>query len=230
MTYSAEHSFDSDYWDQIWQGDRAESMGTGQANPHLVSEINDLTPGTALEAGCGAGAEAIWLATRGWQVTGADIAAAALARAAERAAASGVADRLQWVEADLSVWDPGVQYDLVTTHYAHPAIPQLDFYSRLASWVATGGTLLIVGHLHRDTADGNHHGHGAAYDQLPDGDDRPPASASATTATITQRLDPAEWDVVTAAESHRTVPRGGAHETTLHDVVVRATRRPSATR
>lgn len=211
------HSFDQEYWDQIWQGDRAASMGAGQPNPHLMQEVADLPPGTALEAGCGAGAEAIWLAARGWQVTAVDIASDALDRAAERADASAVADRVEWVRADLSTWRPATSYDLVTTHYAHPAIPQLEFYDRIAEWVAPGGTLLIVGHLHHEAA-GHGHGHGH-------GGEGPPASASATAATITARLDPAAWEVMTARESHRTLPGRGGREVTLHDVVVRATRR-----
>ena len=193
------HTFDNEYWDQIWHGDRAQAMATSQPNPHLVREVGDLTPGTALDAGCGAGAEAIWLATRGWQVTAADIASEALARAAERADAGGVAERVQWVQADLSTWEPDAQYDLVTTHYAHPAMPQLEFYDRIATWVAPGGTLLIVGHLHHARITAHGHGH----------DDGPPAEASATAATITARLDPAEWTVVTAEESHRTMPGRG---------------------
>jgi SAM-dependent methyltransferase len=207
-----EHAFDNDYWDQVWHGDRAHSMGASPPNPHLVREVGDLAPGTALDAGCGAGAEAIWLATRGWRVTGADIAGAALDRAAERAAEAGVADHVQWVRADLSTWDPGTSFELVTTHYAHPAMPQLEFYDRLASWVAPGGTLLIVGHLHQEGS-GRGHGHDL---------DGPPASASATAATITARLDPARWTVATAQESRRAVPGPGGDERTLHDVVVRA--------
>nr|WP_296769416.1 methyltransferase domain-containing protein [Rhodococcus sp. (in: high G+C Gram-positive bacteria)] len=223
---AVEHTFDNQYWDQIWTGDRAAAMGSGQPNPHLVREVGDLKPGTALEAGCGAGAEAIWLAGRGWQVTGADIAEAALERAAERAEDAGVADKVQWVRADLSTWTPDTQYDLVTTHYAHPAMPQLEFYDRLTSWVAPAGTLLIVGHLHHDDPDGHGsgqghgHGHGQAHES-----DGPPASASATAAGITSRLDPSRWDVATAEESHRTVSGPGGKTTTLHDVVVRAVRR-----
>ncbi len=213
------HTFDDEYWSQIWQGDRAEAMATTEANPHLATEVRDLTPGTALEAGCGAGAEAIWLARHGWQVTAADIAQAALDRAAERAAAEGVAGRVQWVKADLSTWEPDTHYDLVTTHYAHPAIPQLEFYDRLASWVAPGGTLLIVGHLHQDAAGGAGHGHGHEH-----GDNQPPASASATAATITARLAPASWEIVTAQESHRTHSGRHGQTVTLHDVVVRAIR------
>ena len=224
-TPAMEHTFDHEYWDRIWQGDRVTAMGTSQVNPHLIREIADLAPGTALDAGCGAGAEAIWLATHGWKVTGADIAAAALDRAAGRAADAGVADQVQWVQADLSIWEPDAQYDLVTTQYAHPAMPQLDFYDRTASWVAPGGTLLIVGHLDHAAGGGDHqHGgdHGPRRGRHFDG---PPASSSTTAANITARLDPADWEVVTAEESSRTMSGPEGRETTVHDVVVRATRR-----
>ncbi len=218
MTHSFDPSFDKDYWDQQWQGDRAApiAMAVSPPNPHLVREVDALQPGTALDAGCGAGAEAIWLASCGWQVTAADIAGEALARAAERAAASGVTDRVQWVQADLTAWEPGTTYDLVTTHYAHPAMPQLEFYDRIASWVAPGGTLLVVGHLHHE------HGHGHGHRP---GSGEPPSSASVTAADITARLDPTVWDVVTAEESRRTLPGRDRSPVTLHDVVVRATSR-----
>lgn len=217
------HTFDDEYWDRIWTGERAVSMATSEPNPHLVAEIGDVPPGTAIDAGCGAGAESTWLASRGWQVIGVDLAAGALAHAAQRAAASGVAGQVTFVRADLSTWEPEARVDLVATHYAHPAMPQLEFYDRIASWVAPGGTLLIVGHLHHDAAgdpgrrDAPVHGHEVGH-----GDHEPPAEASATAATITARLDPALWTVVTALETPREVP---GHGTTLHDVVVRATRR-----
>lgn len=212
-----EHSFDKDYWDDIWQGDRAAAMSTSTANPHLAKEVSDLTPGSALEAGCGAGAEAIWLAEHGWQVTGADVADAALAFAADRAADRGVSDRVDWIQADLSTWEPPTRYDLVTTHYAHPAMPQLDFYERIATWVAPGGTLLIVGHLHHhDDATKQHH------DRLEPTD--PPVEATATATGITRRLNADVWEVVTAEESHRTMTGPGGQLAQIHDVVVRARR------
>ncbi|GAB2975737.1 class I SAM-dependent methyltransferase [Saccharothrix stipae] len=202
------HGFDKEFWEQHWQqgsGGGPASMAGNPPNPYLARETGELAPGTALDAGCGAGAEAIWLASHGWRVTAVDISAEALARAAERAAASGASERLRWVEADLGVWHPGTEFDLVTTHYAHPATSQLEFYDRIAGWVAPGGTLLIVGHLH--TPGGGHH---------------PPAEASATAEAITARLDGTAWEVVTAHEGHRTLP---GRAVPLHDVVVRATRR-----
>ena len=202
------HAFDKDYWDQHWH----QAHGGSAPHPYLARETSGLVPGTALDAGCGAGAEAIWLASHGWQVTGADIASEALGRAAERATSYEVSERVQWVAADLTVWDPGLRFDLVTTHYAHPAMPQLAFSDRISGWVAPGGTLLIVGHLHTSGATG----HGQ----------HPPAEASVTVADITAGLNTTEWTVTTAAEHIRTVTGPGGHPSTLHDVVVRATRRP----
>ncbi|GAA1304861.1 hypothetical protein Psi02_74130 [Planotetraspora silvatica] len=208
------HEFDKEFWERHWQQGPAGgpgSMGGNPPNPYLVRETSGLTPGTALDAGCGGGAEAIRLASHGWHVTAADISSEALARAAERAATSGALERLRWVEADLSVWSPEAQFDLVMTHYAHPAMPQLEFYDRIAEWVAPGGTLFIVGHLYSPGSTG--HGH------------NPPAEASATSAAITARMDGREWEIVTAEEHLRTLTGHGSRAVPLHDVVVRATRR-----
>jgi hypothetical protein len=90
-------------------------------------------------------------------------------------------------------------------------MPQSDFYQRLAQWVAPGGTLLVVGHLHTHTGTGQGH--------------HPPAEASVTAAAITARLDATDWDVVTAEEHTRHSRDHVGHGTPLHDVVVRATRR-----
>jgi SAM-dependent methyltransferase len=206
-------AFDKQYWESHWQQAHAHAPGSEiVANPYLAREISTLTPGAALDAGCGEGAEAVWLAAEGWQVIAVDISTEALARADERATSACVApERVQWVEADLSVWDPGTHFDLVTTHYAHPAMPQLAFYARIAYWVAPRGTLLIVGHRHGHEQHGHEH--------------NPPDEVSVTAASVVALLDTAQWDIVTADEPTRTATTRAGQTVELNDVVVRATRR-----
>lgn len=231
-TGGAHHDFNQEYWAQVWEKDRSKeagTMSTSPPNPYLAPEVEGLVPGTALDAGCGAGAEALWLASQGWQVTAADISHEALALAAERPASNEAHQRVNWIAADLSVWEPDQQFDLVTTHYAHLAMPQLKFYDRIAAWVAPGGTLLIVGHLHSAGASDHGHGHGHhghSYKDHPDQKrvHQPPDSASVITSDITARLDPAEWTIVTADERQRSFPGPGEFQITLNDVIVRATR------
>src|SRR5699024_12022342 len=83
-------------------------------NPYLADETKQLTAGTALDAGCGIGTEALWLAQNGWHVTGADISAAALATAASRAEEAEQSHRVEWVETDVARWEPNRTWDLVT--------------------------------------------------------------------------------------------------------------------
>lgn len=66
--------------DQVW---------SGNPNPQLLREVTAVTPGTALDVGCVEGADAIWLAERGWQITTVDISTVAIARGAARAVELG---------------------------------------------------------------------------------------------------------------------------------------------
>lgn len=211
------HDFDRDYWHTHWTERLAHDEGRPvPPSPYLERELAGLEPGTALDAGCGEGAEAIWLAAQGWQVTGVDISRAALDRASEYEARSAAQGRVEWVEADLSSWEPARRFDLVTSHYAHAAIPQLDLYDRLAGWVAPGGTLLLVGHLHAHSDED--HGHESHEGQ-------PPPEAEVTAAAVTARLDAESWEIVTVDELVRSVGERAGLRVELHDVVVRATRR-----
>ena len=100
--------------------------------------------------GAGEGADAIWLAEQGWDVTAVDIASLPLERGraeAERRSAS-VAGRITWLPADITEWtpDPG-SYDLVTLQFVHLTRDERAVGFRgCADAVAPGGTLLIVGH------------------------------------------------------------------------------------
>lgn len=200
--------FDKGYWEDHWSPATSIRERQLPVNPYLTTETAHLHAGAALDAGCGTGTEALWLAEHGWDVTAADISATALATAQARAAVAGAGKLIDWVEADLSRWEPERTWDLVVTSYAHAQIGQLPFYRRIAPWVAPGGTLLIVGHLH-DHQHGHHHAH--------------PQSASVTLEAITNVFRAPEWQIDTAYEHSRTVHPGGS-PVRLRDVIVRAQR------
>src|SRR5262249_51124272 len=87
-----------------WESRDAEKpqMWSGRVNAHLPTIAGELTPGRALDLGCGEGADAIWLATNGWQVVAVDIATNALDRARGAAEAAGVVERIDFQHHDLS--------------------------------------------------------------------------------------------------------------------------------
>ncbi|QIG43051.1 class I SAM-dependent methyltransferase [Nocardioides anomalus] len=138
--------FESSSWEERYAG--PESVWSGDANPQLVAEAGRLTPGTALDVGCGEGGDVVWLARQGWRATGADFSANGLARAARHAEEAGVGERCDWWQVDARSFDPaGRTWDLVTTHFLHPPDHGIvEVTRRLAGAVATGGHLLVVGH------------------------------------------------------------------------------------
>ncbi|MEU4330174.1 class I SAM-dependent methyltransferase [Nonomuraea dietziae] len=205
--------FDRTYWEERYRGHAA--VGGRRPNPQLVAEAGDLPPGTALDAGCGEGADAVWLASRGWRVTAVDIAATALVRAREHAESLGadLASRIDWVEADLTSWTPAEErFDLVSTHYVHLAASREALFGRLAASVAPGGTLLIVGHHPSDPHTTHSHG--------------PSPAVHFTAEEVAAGLDPGLWDIAVAEARSRSATAPDGHEMTMHDAVVRARRRP----
>lgn len=129
------------FWDDRYaQSDRVWS---GEPNVVLVREVADLTPGSALDLGCGEGADAIWLAARGWKVTAVDISPVALAKAAQHAGPG-----IDFQRHDLSESFPEGLFDLVSAQflYSQGDFPRMAVLRRAARAVAPGGTLLIEGH------------------------------------------------------------------------------------
>jgi len=130
-------------WEERYAG---AQVWSGEPNRALLAYAADLPPGRALDLGCGEGADAIWLAERGWRVTGVDVSATALGRAAAHARDRGV--EVAWVEADLAHWEAPGRFDLVTAFFLHSPVdfPRAEILTRAAAALAPGGVLLIVGH------------------------------------------------------------------------------------
>ncbi|MCU7820543.1 class I SAM-dependent methyltransferase [Kitasatospora sp. DSM 101779] len=208
--------FDREAWEERYR--TRSALWSGRPNPQLVAEAAVLAPGRALDAGCGEGADALWLAGRGWRVTAADLAATALDRAAARAAAADpqLADRITWLRADLGERPPaGAGFELVSAQYLHlPVEARPALFAGLAAAVAPGGTLLIVGHHPRDLAGGG------GPRLLPEMLFTPEEAAAG--------LDPADWQVRTARTRPRRAEDRTGRPVTVHDAVLVAVRRGSA--
>jgi len=143
-----DEAFDRDAWERRWEQalrDHGDMVASRPPNEHLLAETSGLRPGLALDAGCGHGAEALWLAASGWQVTAVDFSPTALeyGRSTALAVGADVAERIAWVEGDLGSWTPqSRRFDLVSCLYVHVAGSVGELVTRLASGVAPGGTLL----------------------------------------------------------------------------------------
>lgn len=142
MTELAAHEF----WEQFY-GDR-QRVWSGRVNSRLAEVVCSLPPGRALDLGCGEGADAVWLAERGWQVVAVDISATALGRARAVAEERNIASRIAFERHDLSESFPDGRYDLVSAQFLHsPARLDRDaVLCRAAGAVSAGGMLLIVDH------------------------------------------------------------------------------------
>ncbi|UGT58197.1 class I SAM-dependent methyltransferase [Nocardia asteroides] len=134
------------FWEDFYR--ERDQVWTGNPNKTLVREVSELTPGTALDLGCGEGGDAIWLAARGWQVTAVDISTTAMARGAEHAAAAGV--QITWARHDLHTDFPEGTFDLVSAQFLHSPVEQPDeravILRKAAAAVAPGGVLVVGGH------------------------------------------------------------------------------------
>ena len=76
------NDLDQGGWESRWERalqQHGDMLGKRPPNAYLTELADGLRPGRALDAGCGHGAEAIWLAASGWQVTAVDFSAKALA-------------------------------------------------------------------------------------------------------------------------------------------------------
>ncbi len=195
-------------WDSRY-ADR-DQLWSGQPNGALVAEVDAVTPGRVLDVGCGEGADAIWLARKGWHVTGLEVSGIALQRAARHARDAGV--DVRWVHAGLAEAGlaPG-SFDLVSAQY--PALqrtPDGAAERAMLAAVAPGGTLLLVHH--------------AGFESQPAHDARFDPADYVWPAMVAALLD-ADWEVQVDEQRPRVVPDGGAGAHHVDDVVLRARRR-----
>lgn len=191
--------------DRIW---------SGRANIRLVEVVSPLKPGCALDIGTGEGADAIWLAERGWRVVAVDISDTALKRAAEDAAARGLSDRIDFQQRDLSLEFPDGDFDLVNAQFFHSTFPldRTAIFHAAARAVRRGGLLLIVDHSGpppwASKLDGHHH-----------------TFAAPEEVVASLNLPVAEWEPAQIETPTREVTTPDGESRTWADNVIRLRRR-----
>ncbi len=146
-------------WDETY-AEHDTQLWSGKPNGSVVVEVSKLTPGRAPDVGCGEGADALWLAKQGWEVTGVDISSVAIDRAV--AQAERVEAAVSFRAADMLADPPPARsFELVTISYpAFKRDPGLNACPRIVDAVAPGGHLLVVGHVLDDASRARAHEHG----------------------------------------------------------------------
>lgn len=211
-------------WNERYRGHTR--VWSGNPNVELARQVADLAPGRALDLGCGEGADAVWLAGRGWKVAAVDVSDVALGRAAEHAAAAGMADAIEFQHRNLVEDFPPGEFDLVSAQflYPHDIAARERLLRRAAAAVAAGGVLLIEGHSGPpswEQGDEERAGHGG-HQHAGHGDARFTGPDEVLAAL---RLEQTEWDVLVCEEHERVQNDPDGRPTRRVDSTVKVRRR-----
>src|SRR5262245_26452146 len=156
----------------------------------LIEGPSALSPGRALDLGCGTGTDTIYLATHGWDVTAVDMVPKALATARRNATAAGVAP--WFIEGDVTkLRDIGVgdAYRLLLDFGCFHTLPddrRRAYVASVAGAAAPGGTLLLYGFRRPPKAAAMH--------------------AGVTTDEVKHRFSGAGWELVNAERTSAEIP------------------------
>ncbi len=111
-------------------------------NP-VLSRISEITtPSMALDLGCGAGRDAVWLAANGWKVTAIDRLKSNLDTLHKLGMAHAPNDPIQSVVANIHEHQPTNEYDLVLLHYCWDPV----YFETAKRAVRKGGFLSVLAH------------------------------------------------------------------------------------
>ncbi len=140
-----------------WNGryEASELLWSAEPNRRFAADVGSLEPGRALDLACGEGRNAVWLAERGWQVTGVDFSEVALGKAERLAASRDV--EVEWTLADLREHRPRARaFDLVALLYLQlPPDERRLVLGRAADAVSPGGSAYVLGHHTRNLTQGH---------------------------------------------------------------------------
>ncbi len=198
------------HWDARYA--QTDQLWSGRANQAVIDGVSRLTPGHALDLGCGEGGDAIWLAQHGWTVVGVDLSPIAIARAQAAAHRLGLPlNATRFIAGDLTTWQPDDgYYDLVTASFLH--LPDLyapdGIIHKVIQRLREGGHLLAVSHA--EPPPWSDHGHVHPENTLFDPQDQFEAL----------NLDPVQWRVRLAEVRSRWIIGPDGQQNQLKDSVL----------
>jgi SAM-dependent methyltransferase len=129
---------EAERWDRVYAHEK--HLFTTSPNALLIEAAYPMPPGRALDVGMGQGRNALWLADRGWDVTGLDVSAEGV-----RQASHGRLTALHTAAEDFDFGEE--QWDLIAGLYVHGVM--LRESARVIAGLKRGGRLVIEG-FHRD--------------------------------------------------------------------------------
>ena len=145
VAQGSQRTFDEIYRNPSW------TPFSKEPRAFLVSAIKDVKPGKALDVATGQGRNAVYLATKGWDVTGFDISEVGLKAANENAAKAGV--KITTLKARFEDFDYGTaRWDLICFIYVPTElIVDPAFIARIKTALRPGGLALIIRAVRLDT-------------------------------------------------------------------------------
>jgi SAM-dependent methyltransferase len=136
---------DATAWDERYRS--AELIWGIAPNRWVEQELAGLPAGRAVDLACGEGRNALWLASRGWQVTAVDFSAVGLDKGRQLEARAGAGRPVDWRQADVVSYRHHEPVDLALMCYLQlePRTRRAAVRNAAAS-LAPGGTLLVIAH------------------------------------------------------------------------------------
>ena len=130
---------DAEAWDERYG--TTEMLWSRGPNQFVADRLADREPGVGLDLASGEGRNAIWLASKGWDMTAVDFSSVALERGRKRS------EDVEFIEADVFTWEPSRGFDLVLIAYLQvEAEPLAELVERARGWLNPGGELFLIGH------------------------------------------------------------------------------------
>jgi SAM-dependent methyltransferase len=142
ITATQPHEFIGLNFDKLYS--RPDAPFKHDASRYLVRAVEDLKPGKALDVAMGQGRNALFLASKGWDVTGYDLSQGGLQQA--RAAAANAGLRINAVRDSHENFDYGrEQWDLIVETFAFSDLFDAAYRKRVVDSLKPGGVLVIEG-------------------------------------------------------------------------------------